>query len=224
MATTSCCAAVAGALAPPLDAALQALDPPWIAPPPNFSLLANETGAAGPSRVDPRFARLGASNFSGGEPSNRTFWDLRAAPVRKAAGQGRHTQALIDYVRGADVAPDTSTHPFYACGQKDLDVLMDTVESQLTMCCRRGICQDTQGWALWGRYSCKDFENYGVCAAGKFTRRYKWLYRWSWYYSNPDGNCCACGKTERKSEAFDCGVEERKYCADVRSRARLLAP
>ena len=93
--------------------------------------------------------------------------------------------------------------------------MMDTVESQLTMCCRRGGCTDRAGWRLWNVYTCDDFVHFGVCADGDFTERYHWLDRWAWYYNSPDLNCCACGRNEPTSPAYECGRTQKETCNDL---------
>ena len=123
------------------------------------------------------------------------------------------------------------------CGQKNLDTLMDRVESQVTMCCHKQQCEDTPAWHAYG-YSCADLEQQGVCQLGAFTVKYDWLYEWSWQFNHPEKHCCACGRREGididddagyygsivdSSHAngggvgagFECGRKEQSYCLEL---------
>lgn len=100
------------------------------------------------------------------------------------------------------------------CGQKNLDVLAERVQSQVTMCCQKQQCEDTPGWNMFG-YSCADLNKWGMCRLGAFTVKYDWMYRWSWQFNYPEQNCCACGKTECQGDGAECGRREQAYCASL---------
>ena len=82
-----------------------------------------------PTRCAPRAARR-----RGGE---------RAAEARRAAAI-----ALLDYETALKLSEDTN------CGHRNLDVLMERVESMLTMCAQRSR-EDEPGWNYEG-YGCDD--------------------------------------------------------------------
>ena len=63
------------------------------------------------------------------------------------------------------------------------------------MCCQKGPCEDTEGWAYASTYTCWEFERRQICTRGEFGEGYRWLARWEYYFNNPSSNCCVCGKT-----------------------------
>lgn len=93
--------------------------------------------------------------------------------------------------------------------------LIEHVESVLTMCCQRGPCEDTEGWAYARSYTCWEFERRQICTRGEFGEGYRWLARWESYFNNPSSNCCACGKKQTYGPGYECGRNERTYCDEL---------
>ena len=116
--------------------------------------------------------------------------------------------ALLDYETALKLSEDTN------CGHRNLDVLMERVESMLTMCAQRGKCEDEPGWNYEG-YGCDAMVRYGICDAATYTKPFYWLNRYEMFYKYPSRGCCACGRRQKTGPAYTCGVDQRKACSEL---------